>query len=240
MSIRFAVSFVALALVATAAAVAGDLGPAEIQGWLAPRAPFETSPVSPPALRLVWIDPTGVASGVDAPARAEAERLLRAMGLRVSWRRGKPREEARAGEVRVILLDRAAARDRRTPVLGATPPRPEEAPLVWVHVPGVRAVIGLPHRAAMVVLPPSSARALAFALGRVVAHETVHAVAPWVRHGAGLMSATLTRRQLTGATIPVDLDVSLAVQAALRGDPANAHPGVALVATAAVSEEVLR
>jgi DNA-binding HxlR family transcriptional regulator len=220
---RFAVSFMALVSLAASAARAGDAVPADIETWLAPGLPLAASPASLPGLRLVWIDPTGAAIGVDGPSRAEAEGLLRAMGLRVSWRRGEKNEESRAGEVRVILLDRAAARDRWTPVLGATPPGSEGAPLVWVHVPGVRTAIGLPAGAPVAALPPSSVRALGLALGRVVAHETVHAVAPGVRHGAGLMSARLTSRQLTEATIRVELDVSLAVQAALR--PAGRRSG---------------
>jgi hypothetical protein len=239
-SIRFAVSFVALAWSAGSAASAGDMGATSLEGLLAPRLPFSATTASLPALHLVWIDPTGVATGVDALARSEAGRLLRAMGVRVSWRRGECHQEARAGEVRVVLLDRGAARDRFTPVLGATPPRFEGAPLVWVLVPGVRAVIGLsPHESAA-SMRPSDVRDLAFALGRVVAHETVHAVAPWVRHGAGLMSARLTRRQLTAHTIPVELEVSLAVQAALRGEPSAAGPGTGVVAAAAIGEEVAR
>ena len=241
MSKRFAVSVVTLAWMAGSPAVAGEVGPADIESLLAPRSLFSAPLAAPfPAVRLVWIDPTGVAIGVDAPARAEAERLLRAMGAFVSWRRGHAREVAQAAEVRVILLDRAAERAPGAPILGVTPPRSEGAPFVWVHVPSVHAGIGLPPRASLAAMPPSSLRSLAIALGRVVAHEVVHALAPSVRHGSGLMSATLTRRQLTGRAIPVALEVSLAVRAALRGDPLATRPGTATVASAVVTEEVLR
>jgi hypothetical protein len=65
----------------------------------------------------------------------------------------------------------------------------------------------------------AAAHALAVALGRVVVHEVIHAVAPAVPHGKGLMSATLSRKHLTAASIPVEADVVVAVRASLRGDP---------------------
>jgi len=120
--------------------------------------------------------------------------------------------------VRVILLDRGADQAPGIPVLGATPSHFEGAPFVWVHVPNVRAAAGL-RPAGSGFADPLSARALGIALGRIVAHELVHALAPSVPHGTGLMSGKLTCRQLTAATLPVDPEVGLTVQAALRGEP---------------------
>ena len=40
----------------------------------------------------------------------------------------------------------------------------------------------------------AASRDLSLALGRVVAHELVHALAPSVPHGTGLMSASLSYR----------------------------------------------
>ena len=180
------------------------------------------------------MDPARVATGVEALARDEARSLLRKMGLSVSWRRGDAAEIARPGEVRVILLDRGAERAPGTPILGATPAHFEGPPFVWVHVPNVRAVMGLRPDRSVAAVEPASARALAIALGRVAAHELVHALAPSVPHGTGLMSAKLTRRQLTAATLPVDPEVGLAVRAALRGEPSlpPAETGVLAAATA--------
>ena len=117
-------------------------------------------------------------------------------------------------------------------MLGATPPRFEVAPFVWVHVPSVRAVIGLDPRGPAFTLAPPASRALAIALGRVVAHELVHALAPSVPHGTGLMSAALTYRQLTAPSIPFEAEVGLAVQAALRGDPLGPRPDTGVLAAA--------
>jgi hypothetical protein len=206
----------------------------DIEGILAPRV-LAPAPPGLPTAHLVWIDPAGVAIGVEGSARDEARDLLRKMGVAVSWRRGEAGEVARPAEVRVILLDRGAARDKATHVLGATPSRFEATPFLWVHVPNVRAVMGLRPHGPTAALDPPSARAFAIALGRVVAHELVHALAPSVPHGTGLMSEALTRRQLTAATLPVEPGVGLAVCAALRGEPKlpPADTGILAVATAA-------
>jgi hypothetical protein len=192
---------------------------------------------SPEPLRLVWTDPARAALGVDALARDEAGALLRRMGLSASWRRGDANEIARPGEVRVILLDRGTDQAPGIPVLGATPSRFEGAPFVWVHVPNVRAAAGLRPGGTVAAVDPASARALGIALGRVVAHELVHALAPSVPHGTGLMSAKLTRRQLTAATLPVDPEVGLAVQAAMRGEPSLPRAVTATLAAATAGQE---
>jgi hypothetical protein len=83
----------------------------------------------------------------------------------------------------------------------------------------VRAAVGLRQQVPAPTLELSAARTLGIALGRVVAHELVHALAPSAQHGTGLMSEKLTRRQLTAARLSVDSEVGLTVRAALRGEP---------------------
>ena len=241
MSTRHAVAVVTLASM-VAAAAADEAGPLDLEGVVGPRvlSPSSAPLVASPALRLVWLDPTGVGVGVEAVARDEARSLLRKMGATVSWRRGDAGELARPGEVRVILLDRTADNLSGKPVLGATPPRFDVAPFVWVHVPNVRAVIGLDPRGFAFTMPPPASRALAIALGRVVAHELVHALAPSVPHGTGLMSVSLTYRQLTASSIPFETEVGLAVQAALRGDPLGPRPDTGVLAAATAPEGLVR
>jgi hypothetical protein len=213
----------------------GDIEGVPVPRVLAPAPP----PADPLAVRLVWLDPARVALGVDAVARDEARSILRKMGLAVSWRRGEAGETARPGEVRVILLDRGAAREPGVPILGATPPRFEGAPFVWLHVPNVRASIGLRPGVPAAAMEPSLARAFGIALGRVAAHELVHALAPSVPHGTGLMSAKLTCRQLTRPTLTFDPEVGLAVRAALRGEPSLPPAGAGTLAAATAAEELL-
>jgi hypothetical protein len=89
-------------------------------------------------------------------------------------------------------------------------------------------------------LDPPEARALGVAVGRVIAHEVVHALAPSVPHGVGLMSASLTRRHLTAASIPVDPEVALALQSALRGEVLLPRPDTGVLAAATEAEETER
>jgi hypothetical protein len=240
-STRFAVAVVVLASIVAAAAAAEEASPMDVEGFVGSRVLPPSAPplAAPPALRLVWMDPTGVGVGAEAAARDEARSLLRKMGATVTWRRGDAGELASPGEVRVILLDRTADSSGKA-VLGATPPRFEVAPFVWVHVPCVRAVIGLDPRGPAFTMSAPASRSLAIAIGRVVAHELVHALAPSVPHGTGLMSATLTRRQLTDPGLRVDAEVGLAVQAALRGDPSALRPDTGVLAAATAPGELVR
>lgn len=240
MSTRFAVAVVTLASIVAAAAAADEAYLLDLEGVVGarvrpPAAPLAASPV----LRLVWVDPTGVGVGAEAVARDEASSLLRKMGATVSWRRGDAGEPARPGEVRVILLDRTTESSGKA-VLGATPPLFEGAPFVWVHVRSVRAVIGLDPRGSVLTLSLPASRALAIALGRVVAHELVHALAPSVPHGTGLMSSGLTTSQLTSPSIPFEPEVGLAIQAALRGDPLGPRPDAGVLAASTATEDPVR
>ena len=180
MSTRFAVAVVTLASIVAAAATADEAYLLDLEGVVRARvrAPSSAPPAASPVLRLVWVDPTGIGVGAEAAVRAEARSLLRKMGTTVSWRRGDAREMARPGEVRVILLDRTATSFGKA-VLGVTPPRFDVAPFVWVHVPSVRGVIGLDPRGSVFALSPPASRALAIALGRVAAHELLHASWAW-------------------------------------------------------------
>ncbi|HSD29637.1 MAG TPA: hypothetical protein VLL75_20200 [Vicinamibacteria bacterium] len=205
--------------------------PVAVEGVFAPRrlAP-EPPPAEPLAARILWIDPTRAAVGLEAVARDETRSLLQKMDVPVTWRVGEPGEVARPGEVRVILLDRAAARESGEPILGATPPRFDGAPYLWIHVPNVRAAMGLRPDGPLATVEASSVRALGVALGRVVAHELVHALAPSAPHGKGLMSEKLTRFQLTANRLAVDPEVGLALRAALRGEPSLPPAGTAVLA----------
>jgi hypothetical protein len=205
--------------------------PVDIEGVLAPRelatAPL---PAGPFAVPLVWMDPTRAAGGVDGIARDEARALLKRMDVSATWRIGEPGEVARPGEVCVILLDRAAARSSGEPILGSTPPHFDGPPFVWVHVPNVRATVGLGPEGSAAIVELSAERAFGVALGRVIAHELVHVMAPSAPHGKGLMSEMLTRYQLTEARLDVEPAVKMAVRAALRGEPGPPPAGTGVLA----------
>jgi hypothetical protein len=203
--------------------------PVDIEGVLAPRRAPADLPPGPIVERLVWIDPTRAANGADSIARDEARGLLKKMDVSATWRIGEPGETARPDEVRVILLDRAAARRTGEPILGATPPHFDGPPFVWIQVPNVRATIGLPPDGPLAVLDLRTMRAFGVALGRVIAHEMVHVMAPAAPHGSGLMSEKLTSFQLTGARLDVGPDVRMAVRDALRGEAGSPPAGTGVL-----------
>jgi hypothetical protein len=192
-----------------------------------------------PAARLVWLDPASAVTGAEALVRPEVGRLLRSMGVTTTWRRGEPHELARPGELRVIFLDRGAERAHH-PVLGATPSSFQGERFVWVHVPSVRAATGLSTRGSGLNLEFHSARRLGIALARVIAHEVVHALAPELPHGSGLMSARLDHGMLTAATIAIDPQVGLAVRTALGGGLSAPRPAQAILAVESRYEEPYR
>lgn len=181
----------------------------------APGMPELVRDAQPPAARLVWMDPASAALGTEAVVRPEVTRLLREMGVAGSWRKGGPHEIAQPGELRVIFLDRPSTSEHGVPVLGATPTSFLADRFVWVHVPSVRAAAGVSSLRTGPSLDPHSARRLGIAMARVIAHEVVHALAPAVPHGAGLMASRLDRRTLTAPSIKVDPEVGLALRNAL-------------------------
>jgi hypothetical protein len=179
-----------------------------------------------PVLTLVWFDPSDLASGSDAVARAEVARLLARMGAAASWRRGTPGEIHPGDGVRVVMVGEGPTASDGL-ILGATHRRHA----VWVRVPNVRAAIGITRSRPQRELPAGDLRLVGVALGRVITHEVVHAVVPSLPHGTGLMSESLGLRQLTAASIPIDPEVGRALRAALAGSPTP--PGAVMLAAGA-------
>ena len=202
----------------------------------------QPEPGAPPVARLVWLDPAGIAHGVEAIAKPEVVELLKGMGIAASWRRGDPSELARPGELRVIFLNRPGTNENGMPVLGATPTELDGELHVWVHVPSVAEAVGIERMRVGTTLDLPAAHRLGLGLARVVAHETVHALVPGLKHGKGLMSARLDRRTLTAPKIAVDPNVSFAiraaaVRAALQGPRLKPQAPDTLLAAESIREE---
>jgi len=190
-----------------------------------------------PVLHLAWLDVSGIALGLEGIARSETDSVFGRTGVTIEWRRADATEPARPREVRVVLLDRLLV-DPGTgrPILGATPATSRTYPVVWIHLPGVRATLRLPPRSRGRDLPPRERRDLGLAVGRVVAHEVVHAAFPELSHGRGLMSKALTRRELTAPRIDFEPGLALVFQAAQRGIPGATAPESAVLAVSGETE----
>ena len=191
-------------------------------------------------LHLAWTDPADAAGGCAGGARAETIRVFKAMGIPTQWRRAQAGDSSRRGEIRVIILDRGARNAAGRPVLGATPLRFEDQPFVWIHVPSVIEGLRLMHGSISTLDIRDQVR-LSIALGRVIAHEVVHAVAPGIPHGQGLMATRLTARDLSAPALPVAPEVAGVVRAALSGEPVpRASAGSGLLAVEHADDEPAR
>jgi len=242
-----------VAVTVSATLRAAETNDVDLEGYLVPpgahaRLELRRSPGSPAvpppsapgqSLALVWIDGAGAAAGSERPARDEAVRLLRAMGVDAAWRTGSPAGTTRPGEVRVIFLDRGAVDRRGAPVLGSTPSRFEGEPFFWVHVPSIRGALGLDPRRTLGLADLRDRHLLGIALGRVIAHETVHALAPGIPHGAGLMAPLLKRGDLTSKGLRVPTALGEAFLAALAGRtiPSAADAGGSRLLTVGVERD---
>lgn len=229
---RFAALSLA-ALVVPAAVATAELPVPEVLLWAGPAPTLRAGSAAPtapgvapqsqsalqaaPLVRLVWIDPSGIASGAESVAKLAVTELLLEMGVDSRWRHGDPQELSRPGELRVIFLNRPGNYESGMSVLGATPTRFAGDPCLWVHVPSVGDAVGVERLRNNTALDAHTARRLGLGLARVVAHELVHAIAPSLPHGKGLMAARLDRRMLTDPRIAVDPNLGLALRAALLG-----------------------
>jgi hypothetical protein len=183
---------------------------------------------APRGLRLVWFDPSEVAAGTGVGARAETTKVLARLGASVSWRPAGSGEIQRSDGVWIVLLGEGPAAPG-PPVLGATRKHHSVAPVAWVRVPNVRSAVGVARSGPLL---GADRDCLAVALGRVIAHEVVHALVPSLGHGGGLMSQKLDRLRLTAPSITVDPEAASAVQAVLRRDPVAGPAGPGVLAAA--------
>ncbi len=174
-----------------------------------------------PGVRIVWFDPLNALPDGFEAIGASVRDVFASVGVEVEWTRGNADSVVDGRDVQVILLDDARTAARGGDTMGLVEP---DAPtrVAWILLPKVKRGLGLdptPRRA----MPPGDARALVSALGRVVAHEVIHAVAPGVPHARrGLMAPTLGRAALVKPLVGLDAASRLAFLDALRGVPRRA------------------
>ena len=182
-------------------------------------------PTRLPQLGLVVYDVHDLIQTRYADFVLETSAIFREMGVETGWRRGGLGTVHGAGplrEIPVILLDEGPGRLRsQRDVLGLIPK--DQPPAIWVFVDNVKRAIGTAAAA--------DGHQLAVALGRVVAHEIVHSLAPQLGHTrSGLMRHSLDRQALVGTSRPSHAECTAAVRAALNLAPPA--PGVPAAAAA--------
>jgi hypothetical protein len=140
----------------------------------------------------IWTDMVGCTADRKA-MEASVATALEPLRVAVVWRTGRPFEAAGPGTIRVVVLrSRASALDPAT--MGSSNPG-SPSPTVWVQYDTVLRALGI---AAPTDVEP---RALGVALGRVIAHELVHLLAPGREHDrTGLFAPRLGARALLAPT----------------------------------------
>lgn len=203
-------------------------------------APFATavpSSPAPPHLTLIWFDVHHqLPAGIDGMAD-EVRSIFSEMGVEVASRLGGPGETFGGKpelEIPVILLVQDPSPVRgNCQILGLV--MRDQAPVrsVWTFMANIKRAIGLDPNAADQRLSAFQVSLLARAVGRVVAHEVVHTVAPDHPHdGRGLMRHTLSRDMLVRGRGALGKEWARTVLAGLAALP---EPGSPRSRTAEVS-----
>jgi hypothetical protein len=146
--------------------------------------------------------------------RVATEAALRGSGVAVAWESEAPSGSRAQGddEVRVILTSSYPRRRGGERVLGAVfrDPRPSRA--VWIYVEDVRLVLqgggNAPMRAPAI-------QELSVAVGRVLAHEVAHILAPEHPHASKGLMARAVARHVLGSEAPLDHECLAAIRVGL-------------------------
>lgn len=149
---------------------------------------------------------------VEAMTR-ELNDLLAVAGVRLEWHWPHPGTQTAPDELSVIFL-KSPGRGSVAghPVLGTTATGQSGlSPVVWVYWPSVVGALGLRADSRRDFL---AGRGLGVAIGRVVAHELVHALAPELPHGSGLMAPAFRPDTLRGPPLALDVRSAAALNAA--------------------------
>ena len=186
-----------------------------------------------PRLRLVWIDVLDSAPYAFKGAAREASAILADAGVVATWTLGDSSTMTTADELKVVLMA-GVANGARLPehVMGGTRGG-SQSHTTWIYLSNVLWALGLkpePTRR----LSRQEEEQVARALGRVVAHEVVHAVVPDLVHSpGGLMAEKLGREFLIQARAFLGPAEQKALRVGLERFAAAAVPAPAVALAAA-------
>jgi len=152
------------------------------------------------AFHLVWFDFSELLPSDEAEVEREVRSIFCRLGVDVGWEIGSSGrmldDYARVPQIPVILRKRSP---RRLEVMGQVPQDANVRPVVWVYLDGIKAALGLDPSVRPGHASEVASHSIATAVGRVAAHEVIHALAPRQRHAAkGLMRSALGRTALLG------------------------------------------
>jgi len=190
-----------------------DGGATDVAGALEPGPPARLPTPDTgrrPTLKLLWFDPTRT-----LPARAtdvageEVRRIFQGLGVEIDFAEAEPDATYGDGptpEIPVILLRDDPVKERRASrVMGLVVRNQRPTRAVWAFLEPIRWTLGVSSLGRSLAVSRMEERGLGLALGRVVAHEVIHAIAPEEPHARnGLMSHSLDRAFLLGKRADLD------------------------------------
>jgi hypothetical protein len=179
--------------------------------------------LAPPAIapEIVWVDVARLSPMARDAALREASEVLARVGLAPRWRVTAPGAVLSDDRLVVVLVAEDRAGSGRTGrVLGAC--RRQQRARVWIYLENVAWTLGMPD----VRRPrPGEALRIGRAIGRIVAHEVIHAAAPDLGHARhGVMAASFGRRELLTNRLDVDEQTVQAVRRSLAVQRASLTP----------------
>jgi len=170
---------------------------------------------APLRLRLAWFDVSGAAASVETAAARELAALFAPAAIEVDWTRAETGVQAPDSDVQVIVMESAPGVAKG--VMGAAFHSEIRPHSVWVYLRHVRRTLGFSARTEALLRPTEQAL-LGRAVGRVVAHEIVHAYAPDREHQAtGIMQARLDARFLKRQHVQLEKEAVELVVGGLTG-----------------------
>jgi hypothetical protein len=186
-----------------------------------------SAPAAEPSVRvsILWVE-TGMADRfVRDVGLQQARDILKPLGILLDWRIGPPATESSEQEIRIVPLARRLGETGARRVLAATANRHGPG-TVWLDWPGVAWVAGF-QEDALPSARPIEKRRVGVALGRILAHELIHALLPELPHAsAGLMDQAMREPLLDPAT--VDSRSRAALRALATLPPAAPKPAEAV------------
>ena len=174
-----------------------------------------------PPLRAVEIDRASLAPLTRATMRRELDLVLSAVPLTISWRSVPAGGETRTDELSLVFLPMPGVGHDRAALASTANHGPVRT--TWVYVPTVEATLELdPEK---VTTSFDAQRLVGLAIGRVLAHEIVHAIAPGVEHaGTGLMRPRLHSFDLVRGRAALEGDCAERLAAGARDWLAQGTP----------------
>jgi hypothetical protein len=193
----------------------------------------ESETASPPRLRLAWIDVLGSAPFAFLNASREASAILAGAGVETEWSIGDTSTVSMEDELKVVVME-GITNGARLPehVMGGTR-RGAQSRTTWVYVSNVLWALGMQDRPRKSFTAAEEVE-ISRALGRVVAHEIVHALAPELPHSrTGLMASRIGRDQLVHGRAVLSAREQKALRAGFATFASRTEPATDAIAMAA-------